>query len=269
MTMGNKPSDGGNLILSQEEKEALVASDPSVEPFIRRFIGSQDYINRSPVRYCLWLLDVPATMYGHNREIMRRLQAVREMRLRSTAAPTRELADMPYRFFSTPQREGRCLCIPEVSSEQRRYIPMGFLDDGAIASNKLLIIPDAEIYHFGVLISNVHMSWVRTVSGRMKSDYQYSGAVVYNTFPWPMPNKAQKERIEETAKSILDARANHPDWNLAFLYNELTMPPDLRKAHQQNDRAVMEAYGMPIKETTESSSVAELMKRYQTLVEQE
>ena len=265
MTAGNKPSDGGNLILSQQEQKELVTSDPSIEPFIRRYIGSQDFINRDQVRYCLWLKDIPANKYRNNKEIMRRLQAVHEMRLNSNATPTRQLADMPYRFFSTPQKEGVCLCIPEVSSEQRRYIPMGFLEDGAIASNKLLIIPDAEIYHLGVLISNVHMSWTRTVSGRLEMRYQYSGAVVYNTFPWPNPTEEQKARIEKTAQSILDARALYPDCSLADLYDELTMPPEIRKAHQQNDRAVMIAYGMPVKETTESSCVSELMKRYQEM----
>ena len=139
------------------------------------------------------------------------------------------------------------------------------MSNQVIASNKLLIVPDATIYHFGVLTSNVHMAWTRTVCGRMKSDYQYSGATVYNNFPWPNPTDAQKAKIEQTAQAILDARALYPDCSLADLYDDVTMPPELRKAHQQNDRAVMEAYGMSVRDTTEASCVAELMRRYQEL----
>lgn len=266
ITYGNKPADGGNLILSEEEYKMLISEDSSVAPFVRRYVGSKDYINNDEIRYCLWLRDVPANLYRKNNEIMRRLAAVKEMRLKSTAAPTRAMADAPYKFFSAPQKEGDCLCIPEVSSERRKYIPMGFLKNGIIASNKLLILPDASIYHFGVLISNVHMAWTRTVCGRLKSDYQYSGAIVYNNFPWPIPTEQQKQRIEQTAQAILDARTLYPDSSLADLYDELTMPPELRKAHQANDRAVMDAYGFTkgtAARTSESACVAELMKLYQ------
>ena len=196
---------------------------------------------------------------------MQRLNAVKEMRLSSSAAPTRALADKPYLFFSTPQTDNTYLCIPEVSSERRRYIPIGFMDKSIIASNKLLIVPEATIYHFGILTSNVHMAWTRTVCGRLKSDYQYSGATVYNNFPWPTPTEDQKQKIKETAQGILDARALYPDASLADLYDPLTMPPELRKAHQANDRAVMDAYGMDVRTTSESSCVAELMRRYQEL----
>lgn len=265
MTAGNKPSDGGNLILSQEERDALLTRDPSVAPCVRRYVGARDFINNDEVRYCLWLKGVSPTLYRRDAEIKRRLEAVREMRLASSAAPTRALAEKPYLFFSTPQTDSNYLCIPEVSSERRRYIPIGFMDKSVIASNKLLIIPDATLYHFGVLTSNVHMAWTRTVCGRLKSDYQYSGATVYNNFPWPTPTDAQKATIEKTAQAILDARALYPDASLADLYDELTMPPQLRKAHQQNDRAVMSAYGFDVKTTTETSCVAELMKLYQKL----
>ena len=199
---------------------------------------------------------------------MRRLEAVREMRLASSAAPTRALAEKPYLFFSTPQTDSNYLCIPEVSSERRRYIPIGFMDKSVIASNKLLIVPDATLYHFGILTSNVHMGWVRAVAGRMKSDYQYSGATVYNNFPWPTPTDEQRAKIEQTAQAILDARALYPDCSLADLYDEVTMPPELRKAHQANDKAVMLSYGFDIKTTTETTCVAELMKLYQKLTEQ-
>ena len=197
---------------------------------------------------------------------MRRLEAVRQMRLASSAAPTRALADRPYLFFSTPQTDNPYLLIPEVSSERRRYIPIGFMPSSIIAANTVVIVPDATIYHFGILTSNVHMAWMRTVAGRLKSDYRYAGSVVYNNFPWPTPTDKQREKIEQTAQAILDARALYPDSSLADLYDERTMPTELRKAHQQNDRAVMEAYGFPVKnEFTESLCVAELFKLYQEL----
>jgi len=266
ITYGNKPSDGGNLILSQAERDELLTSAPELENCVRRYIGSRDYINNDEQRWCLWLCNVPASTYRHNREIMRRLEAVREFRLNSTAAPTRAAADRPYSFFSAPQKDSPCLCVPEVSSERRRYIPMGFLPSGAIASNKLLIIPDAGMYHLGVLISNVHMAWMRVVAGRLEMRYQYSGSVVYNTFPWPNPTPEQKARIEQTAQGILDARALYPDSSLADLYDDLTMPPELRKAHQENDKAVMTAYGFDWRSMTEHRCVAELMKMYTELV---
>lgn len=268
MTAGNKPSDGGNLILSQEERDALIAKDESISPCVRRYVGSKDFINNDEVRYCLWLKGVSPALYRKNTEVLRRLEAVKQMRLASSAAPTRALAEKPYLFFSAPQTDSNYLCIPEVSSERRRYIPIGFMDKSVIASNKLLIVPDATLYHFGVLTSNVHMAWTRTVCGRLKSDYQYSGATVYNNFPWPTPTDAQKTKIEQTAQAILDARALYPDASLADLYDERTMPPELRRAHQQNDRAVWEAYGKKWDIKSESECVAYLMGMYQELVEE-
>ena len=265
MTAGNKPSDGGNLILSEDERDAILAADASISPFIRRYVGSKDFINNDEIRYCIWLKGASPSAYRKNPEIARRLNAVKEIRLASSAAPTRALADKPYLFFSTPQTDNNYLCIPEVSSERRRYIPIGFMDKSVIASNKLLIIPNANLYHFGVLTSNVHMAWMRVVCGRLKSDYQYSGAVVYNNFPWPTPTEEQKAKIEQTAQAILDARALYPDASLADLYDEVTMPPELRKAHQQNDKAVMQAYGFWGRINTEPEVVAELMKMYHEL----
>ena len=269
ITYGNKPSDGGNLILSQFERDALIKNDPQIAPYVRRYIASKDFINNDIVRYCLWLKGVSPSVYRKNTEVMRRLEAVREMRLASSAAPTRALAEKPYLFFSTPQTDNNYLCIPEVSSERRRYIPIGFMDKSVIASSLVSIIPNATIYHFGILTSNVHMAWMRIVCGRLKSDYRYSGAIVYNNFPWPTPTDEQKAKIEETAQAILDARALYPDSSLADLYDETTMPPELRRAHQQNDKAVMRAYGFDIKTTTETSCVAELMKMYQRLTNKE
>ena len=265
MTKGNQPSDGGNLILSEEERNELLSKDPSVTECVRRYVGSRDYINNDEIRYCLWLKNVSPMVYYKNKEIMRRLDAVKAMRLASTAAPTRALAEKPYIFFSTPQTDSNYLCIPEVSSERRRYIPIGFMDKSIIASNKLLIVPDASLYHFGILTSNVHMAWTRTVCGRLKSDYQYSCATVYNNFPWPTPTDAQRARIEQTAQAILDARAKYPDCSLAVLYDERIMPAELRTAHQQNDKAVMQAYDFWGKLNTETECVAELMKMHQKL----
>ncbi len=267
MTKGNQPSDGGNLILSEEEKDELIRNDKNVECCVRRYVGAQDFINNNVVRYCLWLKGVSPSVYRKNAEIMRRLQAVREMRLKSSAAPTRALADNPYLFFSTPQTDNNYLCIPEVSSERRKYIPIGFMDKSVIASNKLLIIPNADIYYFGVLTSNVHNAWMRAVCGRLETRYQYSGAVVYNNFPWPNPTEEQKAKIKQTAQAILDARALYPDCSLADLYDEVAMPPELRKAHQANDKAVMQAYGFWGKLNSESECVAELMKMYQELTQ--
>ena len=189
------------------------------------------------------------------------------MRQNSTAAPTRDKANTPHMFFFISQPTTNYLLVPSTSSENRRYVPIGFLDPDIIASNAATIIPNATLYHFGVLTSNVHMAWMRTVCGRLKSDYRYSNAIVYNNFPWPTPTDEQKAKIEETAQAILDARALYPDSSLADLYDETTMPPELRKAHQQNDKAVMRAYGFDIKTTTETTCVAELMKLYQKLTE--
>ena len=270
MTKGNQPSDGGNLILTKEERNVLIEGNPALTPCIRRYVGSKGFINNNEERYCLWLKGVSPTVYAKDKAVTQRLAAVREMRLKSSAAPTRALADKPYLFFSTPQTESNYLAIPEVSSERRKYIPIGFMDKSVIASNKLLIIPDATLYHFGILTSNVHMGWVRTVAGRMKSDYSYSGASVYNPFPWPSPTEEQRRKVEKTAQGILDARSMFPDASMAVLYNELTMPPELRKAHQLNDKAVMEAYGIGPKDEafrSESACVAFLMKLYQEMTE--
>jgi len=231
--------------------------------YIRRYVGSKDYINNDEQRYCLWLKDASPSVYRNNAEIMRRLDAVRQKRLQSTAAPTRAFADKPYLFFSAPQTDSNYLCIPEVSSEKRIYIPIGFMDKKIIASNKLLIIPDATLYDFGILTSNVHMSWMRAVCGRLEMRYQYSGAIVYNTFVWPEVTEEQKEEIKKTAQGILSARDLYPEASLADLYDPLTMPTALNKAHKANDLAVMKAYGMPIRETNEESCVAWLMRLYQ------
>lgn len=264
ISYGNKPSDGGNLILSEEERKRLLSDDPEMEPYMRRYVGARDFINSDEVRYCLWLKGVSPAAYRKNTEVMRRLQAVKEMRLKSTAAPTRALAERPYLFFSSPQTENPYLCIPEVSSGRRKYIPVGFMPNSIIAANTVVIVPDATIYHFGVIDSIVHMAWMRVVCGRLKSDYRYAGSVVYNNFPWPQVTEAQRTKIEQTAQGILDARSLYPDSSFADLYDDLTMPYELQKAHRANDAAVLEAYGFS-KDATESDIVARLFKMYQEL----
>ena len=190
----------------------------------------------------------------------------KESREQSISDGIRKFAMTPTLFGQRTQPIDKdFIIVPRVSSENRRYVPMGFIKHGTIVTDRVQIIPDAGLYDFGIIISNVHMAWMRVTCMRLKSDYSYSKDIVYNNFPWPKVTEVQKEKIEHTAQAILDARALYPDSSLADLYDEVTMPPELRKAHQQNDRAVMEAYGMPIKETTESSCVAELMRRYQIL----
>ena len=200
-------------------------------------------------------------------ECMKRVEAVREYRLKSTRTSTIKLAETPTHFQTENMPKGNYIVIPEVSSQARRYVPIGYMDDSVLCSNKVRLMPDATLYHFGILTSNVHMAWMRTVCGRLKSDYDYSIKIVYNNFPWPNPTDEQEAKIEKTAQAILDARSLYPNASLADLYDELTMPPELRKAHQANDRAVMQAYGFSVKDMSEADCVAELMKLYQQLTE--
>ena len=262
--IGNKPIDGGNYLFTEEEMQEFIAKEPASREWFKPWYGSQEFINRKP-RYCLWLGKCPPNILRKMPECLKRVEAVRDFRLSSSSAGTVKLADKPTRFHVENMPEGTYILVPEVSSERRRYVPMGFMTPDVLCSNLVKIIPDASLYHFGILTSNVHMAWMRTVCGRLKSDYRYSKDIVYNNFPWPTPTDAQKAKIEQTAQAILDARALYPDCSLADLYDEVTMPPELRKAHQQNDKAVMEAYGMSVRETTEASCVAELMRRYQEL----
>ena len=264
LVQGNKPWDGGNLILSTEEKDALVARYPSAQDFVRPFVGSYEFINRK-VRWCLWLKGVAPNIYRNIPEVMERLAKCADVRKKTKTVAVQAQADTPMLFSQIRQPESDYILVPETSSASRRYIPMGFMSKDTIASNSTLVATDATLFLFGVMTSNVHMAWMRTVCGRLKSDYRYSPSV-YNNFPWPKPTEEQKQKIEQTAQAILDARALYPDSSLADLYDELTMPPELRTAHQENDRAVMAAYGFPVKSTfTESQCVAELFKLYQEL----
>ena len=262
MTTGNRPADGGHLILSQEEYDDFVAKEPNGQKYLKKLIGAAEYINNIP-RYCLWLKGANPSEIRKMPEVMRRVEACRQDRL--SGAPDRQkLAETPT-LFREQKNPTTFIVVPATSSERRRYVPIGFLNGSTIATNAVIIIPEATLYDLGILTSNIHMAWMRAVCGRLKSDYRYSKDVVYNNFPWPTPTEEQKAKIEQTAQAILDARALYPDCSLADLYDEVTMPPELRKAHQQNDKAVMQAYGFDVKTMTESTCVAELMKMYQEL----
>jgi len=264
MSKGSQPTDGGYLLMSEQDRVELITKYPEANEFIRPFVGSDDLI-KGKKRFCLWLKNISPAKYRHIAPIMARLKGVAESRLKSPTASVRRDADTPMLFTQIRQPDTNYLAVPEVSSENRRYIPISFLSPEIIGSNKLYMVSNADKYMFGVLISNVHMAWMRTVAGRLELRYSYSPAV-YNNFPWCNPTAEQKKKIEETAQAILDARALYPDCSLADLYDEVAMPPELRKAHQANDRAVMQAYGFDVKTMTESSCVAELMKMYQKLV---
>ncbi len=266
LVFGSMPNDNGFLSdYSQEEKDTIVLDYPDAEIAFRRFIGATEFINNK-VRWCLWLQGVSPNIIRSIPPISKAVTSVKEMREQSSREATRKLADVPMLFGEIRQPDTDYIIIPAHSSEKRKYIPIGFVSKDIICSNANLLMPNASLYHFGVLTSNVHNAWIHAVCGRIKSDFRYSVNIVYNNFPWPDPTDEQKKKIEETAQTILDARALYPDCSLADLYDEVAMPPELRKAHQANDRAVMQAYGFDIKTMTESTCVAELMKMYQELV---
>ncbi len=264
MIKGSSPVDGGNLLISNEDYDVFTDEE---KQYIHPFLGAREYLHSIP-RWCIWINnDCSPAKLNALPHIYERIRKTRDFRLASSKAATRKYADYPTRFMELRQPDDFYILIPRHSSEGRRYIPFGFMPPEYICGDANNMIPGAKLYHFGILISNVHMSWVRAICGRIKSDYRYSNDIVYNNFPWPSPTDAQKQKIEQTAQAILDARALYPDSSLADLYDELTMPPELRKAHQLNDKAVMLAYGFDIKTTTESSCVAALMKMYQQLTE--
>lgn len=265
MIKGSQPTDGGGLIFSEEEYEIFIKKYPNKQYLFKKYMGASDYINNK-TRYCLWLDGVNPNEYRNIKEIRERLEKVSEMRKESPTKSVRECAESPYLFTQIRQPDTDYIMVPRVSSERRKYIPIGFVSKEVIASDSTQIIPDNNMYLFGILTSNVHMSWMRVVAGRLKSDYRYS-PFVYNNFPWLNPTKEQKERIEKTAQMILDARNLYPDSSLADLYDDLIMPPELRKAHQENDKAVMEAYGFDWRKMSESECVAALMKLYKKMIE--
>jgi len=229
------------------------------------YIGAEEFIN-GKVRYCLWLKDIPFSAVKKCPSVLERIEKVRAFRLASTAKPTVEKASVPHLFFFTSHPDTSYIFIPQMSSEKRKYIPIGFLDKDVITANPHLIIPGATLYHFGVLTSIVHMAWMRAVSGRLKIDYRYSGNIVYNNFPWVVITDEQKISIEKLSQEILDARKLYPKSTLADMYgdNSMHFHNELVKAHQNLDRAVMKLYGFS-KDVSEAGIVAELMERYQKL----
>ena len=266
MHRGSQPTDDGNFIFTEAEYIDFIKQYPDSKHLFRKFMMGKDFIDRKP-RYCLWLENIAPSELREYPPILKRIAAIREVRSKSTKEATRKKADTPTLFDENQQPSTNFVAIPEVSSGGRRYVPIDFMTPETVVGNKIRIVEDAGLYEFGILTSNVHMSWMRATCGYYGPSYQYSINIVYNNFPWPNPTEAQKAKIEQTAQAILDARALYPNSSLADLYDELLMPPELRKAHQQNDKAVMQAYGFWGKLNTESECVAELMKMYQELVE--
>ena len=264
--MGNQPIDGGNYLFeSIQEVNVFIEKEPKAKPYFKKWLGAQEFINRKE-RYCLWLGECSPAELRNMPYCLSRVEAVRQLRKQSKRISTNKLADYPTRFQTENMPKSNYIVIPEVSSERRRYVPMGFMTPDVLCSNLLRLMPDATLYHFGILESSTHMAWMRTVCGRLEMRYRYSKDIVYNNFPWPTPTDAQKAKIEQTAQAILDARELFPDSSLADLYDEVSMPAELRKAHQQNDRAVMEAYGFA-KDMSESDIVSALLKMYKELTE--
>jgi hypothetical protein len=264
MYLGGQALDDGNLILTIDEKNELLKDEPLSKEFIRPYMMGRDFIQRKP-RYCIWLINANPNKLKQCSKIIKRVNNVREFRLKSKRVSTLKSAETPTLFTEIKESKVTYVALPKVSSENRKYIPIDFLSPEIIPGDKLFVVESASIYTFGVLTSNVHMAWMRAVCGRLKSDYSYSNTIVYNNFPWCNPTDKQRETIEKTAQGILDARAKYPDCSLADLYDETTMPPELRKAHQLNDKAVMQAYGFDLK-MSESECVGELMRLYQELV---
>ena len=242
MVNGSKPTDGGNLLLNQDERDELIRVEPQAEQYIRPFVGAEEFINNT-ARYCLWLVDCPPAELRQMPFVLKRVQAVQTMREASTDAQTQKDANTPTLFQKIRQPETNFLLIPSVSSENRQFVPVGYLQPMTIVSNLVYSVPNATLYHFGMLTATMHNAWMRTVAGRLKSDYRYSAGIVYNNYPWAKPNDAQRAAIEQCAQAILDARAQHPDASLADLYDPRTMPPELTRAHAKLDKAVDTAYG--------------------------
>ena len=268
---GNRPADGGHLIIEQKDYNDFITKEPNSIPYVKRMVGSAEFINNKK-RWCLWLVGVSPHIIKSLPLVMQRIKQCKNDRVNSPDAGRRKLAHTPTLFRET-YNPPTAVLVPSVSSERRKYVPMGFIDDKTIATNLVLIIPSATLYHFGILESNVHMAWMRAVCGRLEMRYRYSKDVVYNNFPWPLEGKdsnsekaaQHRARIAQTAQSILDARQLYPDSSLADLYDPALMPRELLQAHRRNDRAVMAAYGFSTR-MTESECVAALFKRYAELV---
>ncbi len=271
MTTGSPPTDDGGLLLSPDEKEYFEKKYPDLKKYIRPFMGAREFLHDCDgvySRYCFWFENASPKDLSSIKELNERFLKVKALREKSNADRIRKMAIYPYLFCQNRQPKTQYLIIPEHSSQNRKYIPIGFIDSNVIASNACSIIPNISIYDFGILTSNVHMAWTKVVCGRLKSDIRYSPAI-YNNFPFPNPTVEQRQKIEKTAIAILEARKLYSESSLADMYDELTMPKELRKAHQENDKAVMEAYGFNWRDMTESECVTELMKLYQKLINNE
>ncbi|MCK0513790.1 methylase [Anaerobiospirillum sp. NML120448] len=266
--IGNKPIDDGNYLFSKEEMDDFVAKEPLSQEFFKPWYGTQEFINNKP-RYCLWLGECSPAQLRKMPLCLERVNSVRNFRLQSTSESTRKIAEKPTRFHVENMPKDDYILIPKLTPESRLWIPMGFLSPDVLCSDLVQIIPKGTIYHFGILTSSLHLAWIKTVCGRFGNSYRYSGKVVYNNFPWPEPTEGQKAKIEKTAQGILDARALYPDSSLADLYDDTVMPIELRKAHLANDKAVLEAYGFPTKDFSESDIVAKLFEMYEALIKKE
>lgn len=266
MVFGSMPNDGGYLSdYSNDDYLSITSKYPEIKHLFRRLLGAQEYINNE-IRWCLWLKDVSPKDYIRNPFVLNAIENVRKMRAESNRDSTRKLADVPMLFGEIRQPTTQYLLVPSTSSEKREYIPIGFIDPFVISNNANLLIPNADLYTFGIITSAVHMAWMRVVCGRLEMRYRYSAKVVYNNFPWPSPSEVQKAKIEQTAQAILDARALYPDLSFADLYSKMVLFPELLKAHRANDAAVMDAYGFR-KNMSEAEIVAELFKMYQRLMD--
>jgi hypothetical protein len=262
MVTGNRPADGGHLIIEDADLEGFIKADTLAKKYIRRFMGSTEFINNKK-RWCLWLVGVSPEDLRRMPEVMKRIAACKKDRENAPDAGRRKLAETPMLFREQVSSQKEFIVIPAVSSERRRYIPIGFLQPSVIVSNLVTFIPDATLYHFGILTSNVHMAWVRAVCGRLKSDYRYSKDIVYNNFPWPNPTEKQTTEIEKAAQNVLDNRVKFHNSSLADLYDPVAMPPALTKAHQKLDKAVEAAYSRSFDD--DGQRVAYLFELYQKL----
>ena len=264
---GCQPTDDGNFILTKDEKEAFLIQEPQALKLIRPFMMGKDFIQRKP-RYCIWLQGVSPAEIHKCPQVLERVERVRCFRLKSKKAATRAKADTPMLFDEIREPKTNYVAFPKVSSERRNYVPIDYLDQRIIPGDKIYYLQDGSLYHFGVITSSAHMAWMRAVCGRLKSDYSYSNTIVYNNFPWPEVDEQERQRIAQTAQAILDARALYPDSSLADLYDPITMPPELLKAHRDNDRAVMAAYGFPAS-LPEPEIVSRLFTLYSHLTQQQ
>lgn len=255
---GNRPADGGNLLLSEDEKNILLKKCPQAEKYVRQFLGAEEFIHNKK-RYCLWLVDCPPDELRKMKPVYERVKAVKEFRLKSKKIPTQKAAEIPHLFTENRQPTSEYILVPRVSSELRKYIPMDFVSSEIICGDANLMIPDAELWHFGILTSSVHMIWMKTVCGRLKSDYRYSAKLVYNNFVWMKMEFIDYAQLILSAKKILSVRKKYLNASLADLYDEITMPKDLREAHRENDKIVMKIYGFDESMTEEEIAINLLM----------